>query len=207
MARRSDHSREDLKALALEAAREIVRDRGFRALTARAVTGRIGYAVGTLYNLFEDLDDLVIHLNALTLDHMYAAVSAGRGRGMLAPDAALTDLARAYIDYASRNRETWNVLFEHRPPPGHAVPDWYSARIDRLLALVEDALAPLFGGEITTECRATARILWSSVHGMCALALSGKLETVGGDQVSAMSGTLITTYLAGLRAKSGAGGV
>ena len=57
MARRSDHSREELYELALEKAGEIAEKEGLRGLTARGVAREIGYTIGTLYNIFEDLDD------------------------------------------------------------------------------------------------------------------------------------------------------
>ena len=79
MARRADHSREELYDNALAAAQRIVETDGFRALTARSVADAIGYSPGTLYNLFENLDDLIIHLNGRTLDALY---------DRLAPDAA-----------------------------------------------------------------------------------------------------------------------
>ncbi len=68
MARRSDHSRDELYDMALEAARQIAEKEGLRGLKARGIAREIGYTIGTLYNLFEDLDDLIVHLNGRTLD-------------------------------------------------------------------------------------------------------------------------------------------
>ena len=58
MARRSDHSRDELYELALVAARRIIEDGGYRALTARKVADHMGYSPGTLYNVFAGLDDV-----------------------------------------------------------------------------------------------------------------------------------------------------
>ena len=68
MARRSDHSREELYALILDSARSIVEEDGFSGLTARRVASSIGYAPGTIYNLFSNLDDLILHLRGKVLD-------------------------------------------------------------------------------------------------------------------------------------------
>ncbi len=75
MGRRSDHSREELGALALDAARKIVEQEGLRGLTARRVARDIGYTIGTIYNHFENLDDLIMQLNGQTLDSLYAALT------------------------------------------------------------------------------------------------------------------------------------
>ena len=71
MARRYDHSREEIRTMALEAAEKIVVEQGHKGLTARKVMRDIGYAVGTLYLIFENLDDLILHLNVRTLDRLY----------------------------------------------------------------------------------------------------------------------------------------
>ena len=75
MARRSDHSREQLRRLALDSARQITAEEGLRGLKARRVAREIGYTIGTIYNVFEDLDDLIVQMNAETLGALYAACS------------------------------------------------------------------------------------------------------------------------------------
>ena len=71
MARRADHTREELHRMALDAAREIVDAEGLRGIKARKIMDKIGYTVGTLYQLFDDLDDLIVHMNTETLDALY----------------------------------------------------------------------------------------------------------------------------------------
>ena len=93
MARRSDHSREELYDMALEAARQIAEKEGLRGLKARRIARDIGYTIGTLYNLFEDLDDLIVHLNGRTLDDLYQAfvrvkLDGERMKGGLLPSCA-----------------------------------------------------------------------------------------------------------------------
>ncbi|HEX6398630.1 MAG TPA: TetR family transcriptional regulator, partial [Steroidobacteraceae bacterium] len=63
MGRRNEHSREELRDLALRAAADIVSESGAAALSMREVARRIGYTVGALYIVFENLDDLSVHLN------------------------------------------------------------------------------------------------------------------------------------------------
>ena len=58
--------------MAMSSARGIVQQEGLRALTARSLAAAIGYSPGTLYNLFENLDELALHVNASTLDALHA---------------------------------------------------------------------------------------------------------------------------------------
>src|SRR5262245_29039349 len=101
MARRSDHTREELYKLALDAARKIVGKEGLRGLSTRRVAGEIGYTAGTLYQLFDDLDDLIMRLNGTTLDALYSMCGEVSPSGD--PGMALKELANRYIDFVAKN--------------------------------------------------------------------------------------------------------
>ncbi len=198
MARRSDHTRDELYQLALNAARHIVENDGFRALTARNVAEAIGYSPGTLYNLFKNLDDLILHLNARTLESLYDQVSA---RSLNAePEEALTQLIDAYLAFLEAHPELWAMLFEYRLTENKPLPDWYLRKIDRLLGLIEQALAPLFADQEGDQKRNAACILWASMHGICSLSDSGKLKVLKAQPARHMAQGLISTFIAGLRA-------
>ncbi|HEV3447204.1 MAG TPA: helix-turn-helix domain-containing protein, partial [Gemmataceae bacterium] len=68
MARRSDHTREELKDLAIQAAIALIEADGIGQFSARQVAARIGYTVGTLYNVFGSYDELLLNVNARTVD-------------------------------------------------------------------------------------------------------------------------------------------
>ncbi len=195
MARRSDHTRDELYDLALEAAREIAGEEGLRGLTARRVGRLIGYSAGTLYNLFENLDDLIVHLNGRTLDALYEACAAARPNDD--PEAALGALALAYIGFTGDHPKLWNTLFEHHLPEGRELPDWHFEKVQRLFGLVERAIAPLFPPGREDERLHTARVLWASLHGICSLAGADKLAKT--ETAVAMADTLAANFLAGLR--------
>ncbi len=181
--------------MALAAARKIAEAEGLRGLTARRIAGRIGYSVGTLYNLFEDLDELIVHLHVTTLDALHEACALAPPTGE--PEADLRALARAYIGFTGEHPRLWNLLFEHRLPEGRPLPDWYLEKVARLLALVEAAIAPLFPPGQEVERLHSARVLWSSLHGMCSVASAGRLAET--ESLAAMADSLATNYVAGLR--------
>ncbi|MEZ5601737.1 MAG: helix-turn-helix domain-containing protein, partial [Candidatus Competibacteraceae bacterium] len=63
MGRRNEHTREELRQIALEAAEELVAAQGLSGLSTRKVAARIGYTVGSLYMIFRNLDDLIAQMN------------------------------------------------------------------------------------------------------------------------------------------------
>jgi AcrR family transcriptional regulator len=198
--RRSDHSREDLRALTLAAARRVMASEGLRGLTARRLAKEIGYSPGTLYNMFENLDEVALRVNAELLDDLYEHLTAALA-GQPDPRTALTAMARAYMDRARAEPGLWSALFEHRMAENRPLPDWYGARIARLFALAEEVLGPLFAPGQEAACHRSARVLWSALQGMTSLALASKLEPLARISAEAMADDLVATYLAGLEAR------
>jgi len=196
MARRSDHSREELREMAITAAEQIVVEQGYEGLSARKVAAAIGYTVGTLYLVFENLDDLILHINARTLDRLHANMNASQTQFNDASDRLL-QLGRVYIRFADDDPHRWAMVFEHRFSEDQVVPAWYQEKIARMFALVEEGLEPLAGQHTRDEITQAARALWGGVHGICILALNDNLGVTGVDSVQDLTKTLITNYLKG----------
>src|SRR6266852_4038029 len=62
--------REQLKAALVAAAEWEISKRGLRGLKARALAYKVGCAVGAIYNVVADLDDLIFRVNSRTLDEL-----------------------------------------------------------------------------------------------------------------------------------------
>ena len=197
MARRSDHSRRELYDLAVGAARRIVEEHGLRALTARKVADAIGYSPGTLYNLFENLDYMIVHLNGRTLDDLHDRLSTATRTGV--PEEDLNGLLDGYLGYLEDHPNLWNMLFEHTLPDGQELPTWYAKKVSRGLGLVEDVLSPLFPEDHQDRKCDAARILWASLHGICSLYQAGKLQVVTSRSAREMAEVLVANFIAGLK--------
>jgi AcrR family transcriptional regulator len=199
MARRSDHSREELREMTLVAAEQIVVEQGHEGLSARKVATAIGYTVGTLYLVFENLDDLILHINARTLDRLHARMIDSQAQCGDASDCLL-QLGQVYIRFADEDPHRWAMVFEHRFSEDQVVPAWFQEKIARMFALVEEGLEPLAEQHTRDEITQASRALWGGVHGICILALAGNLGVAGVDSVQDLTQTLITNYLRGFTA-------
>ena len=198
MGRRSLHSPSELRELILGSARAIIEKDGLAALSARTVARQIGYSPGTLYNVFHNLDDLILHVEARLLDELEARLS-DRTRDATASDK-LKILAHTYLAFTSERPRLWNLLFEHHLPKGVEVPEWYRVELDRLLAHVEDALIARLGADQAETARRAARVLWAGVHGISSLATADKLSTVTTATAGSMVDDLVESYMRGLKA-------
>ena len=198
MARRSDHSREEIKEMALNAALAILEKEGARGLTARKVAAAIGYTVGTLYLVFKNQQEMVLHLNALTLDDLNEWLELSSDRCLSdEPRDCLQNLAEAYIDYAAEKSARWNLLFDTVAEEGSEMPDWYLQRLGRLFGRVERMLSPLSAQHDALEIERAARVLWASVHGICTLKIRHRLDLAGGQTTGEMAQMLIENFLRG----------
>jgi len=203
MGRRGEHSKEELAAMALDAAIELLEAAGPERLTTRAVAGRIGYAAGSLYFVFRNRDDLILQVNGRTLDELRAALELGLA-GCTHPRSRLLALGRTYLHFACVHVARWRLIFEHDlPDPRREIPADLQARINGLFALVGEQLS-LFAPDLNQErLRRGAQALWCGVHGIAVLAVTDKLWAGGEVDAQALTTDLIEHYLAGLAADRG----
>ncbi|UTW54802.1 TetR/AcrR family transcriptional regulator [Kordiimonas sp. SCSIO 12610] len=197
MGRRSDHSRKDLLNLALNAAEKIVEKQGTKGLTARKVASEIGYSVGTIYNLFDNLDDLNLHIKARTLDAMYEFVKdVPLGNHVESDFQALN---KAYFEFLRQNPKTLGTILDRLDSNGKPLPDWYLEKVAKPFSVVENALAPLFHSKDREKLEYAARTLWCGVHGIATLELDNPADFIGQTTAEEMALYLIETFLKGLK--------
>jgi AcrR family transcriptional regulator len=196
MGRRSSHTPQQLRALVLDAAQQIIEVQGLAGLSAREIARRIGYSPGTIYNIFANLDDVVLNVEARVLDALDRRLAevheADTG------DQPMISLARAYLAFTQERPRLWNLLFEHHMPPGAELPPWYRQKLEGLMARVERAIAPCFPSGDEAERQRAARALWSGVHGITSLSTADKLSVVTTESAGRLIDDLVGTYLAGL---------
>ena len=194
MARRSEHSPEELKALVLEAAETIVREEGFSGLKVRKIASEMGYTVGSIYMVFANMADLIMHINARTLDAIAAQLGQVQASNSEQPIEALS---RAYLSYARQNFNRWRMIIEYPLSADAEIPGWYQEKFDNVFAPVEARFAEL-APECSQEQRTrAARALWSGVHGICALSLTGKRDKACIDEIENTIDVLVRNFMRG----------
>jgi AcrR family transcriptional regulator len=199
MGRRSSHTPQQIRTLILDAAQEIIEVQGLAGLSAREVARRIGYSPGTIYNLFANLDDVVLNVEARVLDGLDQRLSEVQ-QGSEDADAGerLIRIARAYLSFTQEKPRLWNLLFEHHMPKGAELPAWYQQKLEGLTTQIERAVAPHFPPGSEDERQRAARVLWAGVHGITSLSTADKLAVVTTETAGRLIDDLIGTYLAGL---------
>jgi AcrR family transcriptional regulator len=190
MARRQDHTPEALRALLLQTARSLIVAKGVRGLTARALAAKIGYAPGTIYNVFADMDALLLAVHGETL----AALGSALQQTIATTPPGFTRiqaLAQTYCRFAETQAPLWLALFA--TPHRGRLPRWYQQQLQALFTLLEEQLR-LCLGQGVAESRRTARLLWACLHGITMLTLDGRLRGIGGSKTDELVTALLQPY-------------
>jgi AcrR family transcriptional regulator len=170
--------REKLRESLIIAAEKSIAAKGLAGLKTRDLARQIGCANGAVYNLVEDMDELILRVGSRTLARLDAALTAAESKGPAAPNQSLVRIALAYCDFAAQNLELWRALFEHRMERGKPIPQWAIEQQMSLFLHISRPLAALFPNRSPRQLGVTARSLFSSVHGMVSLGLEQKLIAV-----------------------------
>lgn len=189
MARRADHTHDEIRDMAVAAARRLIEKDGLDNLKIRGIAREIGYAPGTLYNVFDGLDELMMRVNAQTIDELVAELQAAEtGDG----PASLTELLVVYGGFAQRNANRWKAVFDYSLADPEAAPDWYVGKINEGLQVVERAVAALSPAGSTEDPADIARILWAGLHGIFSLGAEGNLRLVSDSGPDHLARTFVT---------------
>ena len=152
-------------------AERVIAEKGLGALRARDLAAEAECAVGAIYNVFGDLTDLVLTVNARTFHRLGADVAEALAAAPQDPVEQLVVMAQAYHHFAAANHLSWRALFDVERAAGEAAPDWYLEEMGRLFTYISDPLAVIFPERDREDLALLTRALFSSVHGIVLLGL------------------------------------
>ena len=183
MGRRSDHSREELRAMIVAEGHRQLSEVGYARFSAREVAKRIGYSIGTIYNVFGTLDQLILAINGQTLDHWRHHLETrleGRAEGRL--HIAI----EAYFEFAVLHGHAWTALYDFRLPQDEEMPAFYQRKVNDITDIVVAEVAAALPPARRERAPALARSLLACVHGHCFFTLNGTFRLMGeGDPLGA----------------------
>ena len=160
----------------IEAAERAIAAKGLGGLKSRELAAEIGVANGAVFNLVDDMDELILRVGSRTLARLDSALTAAEG--LASPAETLVRIAVAYCDFAAENLQLWRALFEHRMAPEKTIPEWAVEEQMNLFRHIYHPLAKCFPNWSKDELGITARSLFAAVHGMVSLGLEQKLIAV-----------------------------
>lgn len=174
----------------LEVATNRIDQSGLENLRARDVTNGAGCALGTLYKCYEDLDDLIIHVNSETLGKMREALIEAVSDISDAPEA-LKVLAFAYLDFAINHQNLWSAVFKHRLRDGESTPEWHMLENKALLELIAKPMSEISPELSQQQLQARTRTYFAAVHGIVSISLQDRFISLSGEVLRAELGHFV----------------
>lgn len=191
MARRYEHSQEEIRAMVMQAAKDIVVEQGAGALNVRKIAMKIGYTVGSIYMVFENMADLVLHLNADTLDEIEASLRQVEGE----PAQCLEQMAKAYLAFVTRNFNRWSMLAGNRFLDDVQLPNWYRDKSNRLAEIIEMHIGRLLPQNTKQQNKRLSDALWGGIYGICLLSLNGNQDSRTTHDIEETLVVLVKTFV------------
>lgn len=199
MARRYDHSRHEIKEMAIEAGKEIIVSEGFKALSTRRIADKIGYTAGTLYNVFDNFDDLAFHIHTRTIKDAYTFVSEKCAEKT--GTEAIKIYMLSYRNFMTENRSLFDAIFEHFLPEDEKPPVFYTSEFKKLIGLLHGLILPLYDYN-EDEAEVATTILWSAYYGTYLLSKQGRLELITDKSIEGINNSFLEQFLKYLESKS-----
>lgn len=149
---------------------------GFAHFSAREVAKRIGYSIGTIYNVFGSYDALILAINGRTLalwrDHLLRHLSG-------VEEDRLRQAIIAYFEFATKHRHAWAAIYDFRLPEDTSAPESYQAQVRAIFDIVIAEVRRALPAARQNEAEPLTRSLLASVHGHCVFDMNGTFALLG----------------------------
>jgi AcrR family transcriptional regulator len=159
----------------VEAAERAMEEGGLDAVQARPLAQAAGISVGSIYNLFGDLDNLTRTVNGRTYDELHAIETAALARALSRgadQRGQMLALAEAYLEFVRRRQTRWQATLAFNRRQAEPPPAWYREKEAALLHIIEEVIAGFPGAADAEARRLHAHALWASVHGIVTIAVT-----------------------------------
>ncbi|WP_299685475.1 TetR/AcrR family transcriptional regulator [uncultured Tateyamaria sp.] len=187
MAKAAETRRKALRDTLIDLAEAEIEANGIAAIKARPLAQAAGCSVGAIYNVFGDLEDIIIAVNGRTFRKLGQFVAAALNEQVgLPPTERLVVMSYAYLDYAAAHPRLWRALFDLQMSTDMDVPDWYLEELGRLFSYIDGPVQECFPKMSAEEVTLMTRALFSSIHGIVLLGLENRISGVPRDQIRNM---------------------
>ena len=161
-----------LRQKILDVSREILLSQGFAALTMRRVAEAIDYSPAAIYLHFQSREQIAQELCFAGLRQLYERLQSVTAKE---PGTRLSGYARAYLEYAQSDPETYRLIFMADPQLSKAVfTHRDSGGGEAALELIVAACSELSTGSKKTGAKPLelAELFWAALHGLASLRIA-----------------------------------
>ncbi len=193
----TDAELDDFRNLICEVATRIFAEKGYRAVTMRAIAAEIRCSPMKPYRYFKNKEAIFEQVRRST----YRSLTEAAGRavaGIADPVASLAAFGEVYICFALEKPDIYRILFELPQIKGlkpAELSEEEKKGWEQLHGIFQRAID---AGILSGDPNMLAHMFWAGVHGLLSLHLAGKLRY--GQSLQSMVRPMIATLIAGSQA-------
>lgn len=169
----SESEVEQFREALCDSATRLFAEHGYEGVTMRALATDLGCSPMTPYRYFENKAQIFAAVQSAAFAR-FAAALEDKARDDVSHPVRLRAMCWAYVDFALEEPHAYRIMFELDPSKGpdrtHEIQDLKSWTF--MHTAVEEAVA---AGALSGDPDVLAHLMWSGVHGLVALHLSGML--------------------------------
>ena len=188
-------SKENIRQYLIDTGREIVETKGLEFLTARKLSEASGCSVGTIYNQFSNMDNLVTEINIQTLSNLYGLMKKVR------PSSKAYNNLNAYIDvfvsFVLSNANLWFMLYEYHMHTKE-LPLRYKGMIVRLIQLWQPSFDSIYKHLNARKRKVAREVMWLSLFALSSFLTTNIINDFKMINKKNLCKLMLNTYLAGL---------
>jgi AcrR family transcriptional regulator len=168
---RREREREEVRRKILTAARDLFASEGYERVTMRRIADAIEYSATTIYNHFEDKDDLVQALCQEDFDRLFQHLQ--QTPSPADPVEAVRQLGLAYARFGTSYPNQYRFMFM-TPGKFEYLKEDDASPGEQAFGLLRAAVtAAIEGGYFRPgDVDTMAQVLWASMHGAIALIIN-----------------------------------
>ena len=159
------------RQLIVDTARQVAEAEGWDAVTTRRLSTEIEYSQPVLYKHFSGMDQVAAAVAIDGFAELARLLRAARA-GARKPSAALTRIARAYLDFARDNPAVYDAMFTGRTTLRFAEPD----SPPELVAAFDGLRQAVSLVASEAEADTLTEVFWAALHGLASLGRGGRLR-------------------------------
>ena len=197
---RQERDRQAVRALILNAARDLFRAEGYRHVSMRKIAERIEYSPAAIYSYFASKDEIFFTL-AEEGYHLLADRLTDVLSGLNDPLEALRRAMWAFYEFSKDQPEYFDLMFLDRSVPSLAQDIERFEFFQHTTARGEAAVRALIDNgtfKATLQPAAALHVLWAALIGPAAVRLNGRLGP--GEDPDALARDILESVLAGFQA-------
>lgn len=168
MTRRNKTNNQNIKDNIVTIAYKMVRKEGCQNLSTRKIAKEAGYSVGNLYNIFQNYDDIIFHINAKTLNDLNNFIRSNLDNN-LQQDQYIKNLAKLHLQFAVANQNIFKLLFEYPNSPQNHLQEIIAKENQELLEFFEEGIIRYIHPNLGIYIEKNAKSLWAGIYGICSM--------------------------------------